>query len=161
MSDAAYADLVAALLDATPHAAADRFDAAVADAVQAGTLDPEAARTLRWLQRETVRAVRDHAAATLPALVTALVASAADEAARVTQLGHGEPADPGDRDRPGAPEAPTGTVPTATVPTATVPTGTVPTGTAPTATAPPAAAPPESRRRTLVAGLTALSDRPQ
>lgn len=72
----AYADVVAGLLDATPATATERFDAELADAVAAG-LDPGVARALRWCQRESVRAVREHAAVVLPPVIAALVASEA------------------------------------------------------------------------------------
>lgn len=70
----AYADVVAGLLDATPSTATERFDAELADAVAQG-LDATTARTLRWWQRESARAVRDHATAVLPALMEVLVQS--------------------------------------------------------------------------------------
>lgn len=70
----AYADVVAGLLDATPAAATERFDAALVEAVAAG-LDSSVARALRWRQRESVRAVREHASVVLPPVIAALVAS--------------------------------------------------------------------------------------
>lgn len=75
----AYADVVVGLLDATPAVSTERFDAELAEAVTAG-LDPGVARALRWWQRESVRAVRDHAAVVLPPVIAALVASEAAQA---------------------------------------------------------------------------------
>jgi hypothetical protein len=95
--ETAYADVVSALLDATPRDVVARFDAEVAAAVAAGTVDPDVARTLRWWQRESVRAVRDHAAVVLPPLITSLVTAASisradSEAVREPHLGpHREP----------------------------------------------------------------------
>lgn len=77
----AYADAVTALLDAAPTTAMEEFDAALAAAVEAG-LDVTLARTLRWWHRESVRAVRDHAAAVLPPVIAGLVASDAAAAER-------------------------------------------------------------------------------
>jgi hypothetical protein len=73
--EAAYAEAVAALLDATPREATERFDAELAAALTSGRIDTELARSLRWWQRETVRAVRDHAAAVLPPVISGLIAS--------------------------------------------------------------------------------------
>jgi hypothetical protein len=69
---AAYADLVAAVLDLRSPTATITFDRALADAVAAGTLADELARELRWLQRESVRDVVTHAAHVLPAALVAL-----------------------------------------------------------------------------------------
>lgn len=80
----AYADVVAGLLDATPAASSDRFDAELAEAVAAG-LDPGVARALRWCQRESVRAVREHAAIVLPPVISALVASEAAQAGHAAE----------------------------------------------------------------------------
>jgi hypothetical protein len=96
--ESAYAEAVAALLDATPDDAMARFDAELAAAVDAGRLDADTARTLRWWQRESVRAVRDHAAVVLPPVISGLVASSAG---RQTGSVGGEvddgPAEPDDR----------------------------------------------------------------
>jgi hypothetical protein len=82
----AFADLVAAMLEARHDYATAAFDDALARAEADGSLDPAAARLLRWWQRETVRAVVDHAARVLPPAVLALqeaeraAAEAADQA---------------------------------------------------------------------------------
>jgi hypothetical protein len=76
----AYADVVAGLLDATPPTATERFDAELAEAVANG-LDASVARTLRWWQRESVRAVRTHSSTVPPAVITALLSSEAAHAA--------------------------------------------------------------------------------
>ncbi|MFN8168538.1 MAG: hypothetical protein U0S36_07115 [Candidatus Nanopelagicales bacterium] len=70
---AAYADLLAALLDARSDPATARFDEEVAAAEAAGTLDGATARNLRWWQRESVRGLADHLGEVLPALLVALV----------------------------------------------------------------------------------------
>jgi hypothetical protein len=49
-----------------------QFDAALAAAESANRIDSETARLLRWWQRETVRAVVDHAQLVLPATLLAL-----------------------------------------------------------------------------------------
>ena len=72
---AAYADLVAAVLDLRSPIATTTFDRALSDAVAAGTLADDVARELRWLQRESVRDVVTHAANVLPAALVALDAS--------------------------------------------------------------------------------------
>ena len=78
--ESAYAEAVAALLDAVPMDATERFDAELAHAVTEGRVDAEVARTLRWWQRESVRAVRDHAAVVLPPIISGLIASHAQRA---------------------------------------------------------------------------------
>ena len=69
---AAYADLVAALLDLRDPGPSSAYDDAVDAAVADGSLTPEQARHLRWLQRETVRQLVDHARAVLPSTLVAL-----------------------------------------------------------------------------------------
>src|SRR3954452_1358062 len=73
---AAYADLVAAVADARPDPATERFDAEIASAVAGGRIDQQFARTLRWWQRESIRGVRDHLVEVLPPLLESLDASA-------------------------------------------------------------------------------------
>jgi hypothetical protein len=82
MAEPAYAGLISALLEAVPSSATQRFDDALSTAVAAGACDAATARMLRWLQRDTVRAVHDHATTTVPAVVAALVTAAASEARR-------------------------------------------------------------------------------
>ncbi len=69
----AYADLLAAVLAARSDPATQRFDAEIAAAEAAGDLAGATARSLRWWQRESVRAVGDHLAEVLPGLLAALV----------------------------------------------------------------------------------------
>lgn len=69
---AAYADLVAALLDLRDPGPSAAFDAAVDAAVADSSLTPEQARHLRWLQRQTVRQVVEHARSVLPSTLMAL-----------------------------------------------------------------------------------------
>lgn len=69
---AAYADLVAAVLDLRSPDATARFDDAVAAAVSAGSLTAELARHLRMLQREAERSLVEHAATVLPPALVAL-----------------------------------------------------------------------------------------
>jgi len=80
---AAYADLVSALAGSRRDPATERFDRELAAAEAAGAVDPVTARTLRWWQRESVRAVEDHLSAVLPDVLTRLEASARDAAATV------------------------------------------------------------------------------
>ncbi|HET7901953.1 MAG TPA: hypothetical protein VFL59_12270 [Candidatus Nanopelagicales bacterium] len=77
----AYADLLAALLAVRKDPATTRFDAELAAAEARGDLDPVAARTLRWWQRESLRGLSDHLASVLPHLLDDLAAaqSAASE----------------------------------------------------------------------------------
>lgn len=72
----AYADIVAGLVDAREDMTTERFDREIASALQAGRLDEELARTLRWWQRESVRAVRDHLIEVLPPVLESLEAQA-------------------------------------------------------------------------------------
>jgi hypothetical protein len=73
----AYADLVAGLLDVRPDAATERFDAELAAAEADGRIDPQTAKVLRWWQRESLRAMVEHARAVVPPTLLALEASAA------------------------------------------------------------------------------------
>ena len=70
---AAYADLLAAVLSARSDPATARFDAEIAAAEAAGTLDGPTARTLRWWQRESVRGLGDHLGEVLPGRLVALL----------------------------------------------------------------------------------------
>lgn len=87
---AAYADLVAALLDLRDPGPTAAFDAAVDAAVADRSLTAEQARHLRWLQRETVRQVVEHAQGVLP---TTLVALEAEQAIDTSDLPDAVPAD--------------------------------------------------------------------
>ena len=69
---AAYADLVAAVLDLRSPEATRAFDAALSAAVAAGALPDDLARQLRWLQRQSERAVVEHAETVLPPALVAL-----------------------------------------------------------------------------------------
>ncbi|MDX6274751.1 MAG: hypothetical protein QOJ92_1961 [Frankiales bacterium] len=129
--ESAYAEAVAALLDATPRDALERFDIELAAAIGQG-LDEETGRLLRWWQRESVRAVRDHAAAVIPGVISGLLAA---QAARADgAIADAVPASASSRPEALEPEPPQAD---ATVVTS---------GAA------------ETRRRTLVAGLLALPD---
>ena len=80
---AAYADLVSALAGSRRDPATERFDRELAAAEAAGAVDPVTARTLRWWQRESVRAVEDHLSAVLPGVLNRLEASERDAVATV------------------------------------------------------------------------------
>ncbi len=69
---AAYADLVAAVLDLRSPGPAQEFDDALAQAVENGQLSDDVARQLRWLQRQCSRSIVEHAEAVLPAALVAL-----------------------------------------------------------------------------------------
>ena len=69
---AAYAELVAGLLDVRDSAAEERFDKRLDDLVADGLIDPGSARSLRLLQRQAVRAVVEHAQTVLPATLLAI-----------------------------------------------------------------------------------------
>jgi hypothetical protein len=73
----AYADLVGGLLDARTDPATERFDAELAVFVTNGTVTPEAARTLRFWQRASLRNLVDHARVVLPPALAALEAARA------------------------------------------------------------------------------------
>lgn len=75
-----WADLVAALVSTRTDHATARFDEVLAEAEAAGTIDGPTARTLRWWQRESVRAVVEHVTAAVPATIELM--AAADAAAR-------------------------------------------------------------------------------
>lgn len=75
---AAYADLVAAVIDLRSPMTREAFDGALADAVASGALSDDLARQLRWLQRQNERAMVEHAESVLPPALVALDRSAAD-----------------------------------------------------------------------------------
>ena len=77
---ASYAELVSALSGARHDPASARFDRELAAAEAAGTVDPAVARTLRWWQRESIRAVEDHLVGVLPVVLARLEASERDAA---------------------------------------------------------------------------------
>src|SRR6476620_4658093 len=68
----AYAELVSGLLEARHDAASGRFDAEGAAAEADGRIDERTARVLRWWQRESVRAVVEHARSVIPPALGAL-----------------------------------------------------------------------------------------
>lgn len=68
----AYAELIVGLIDARDRAAEERFDEELAAAEAAGRIDPQTARTLRWWQRESVRAVVTQAEQVVPTTLQAL-----------------------------------------------------------------------------------------
>ena len=67
----AYADLVAAVLDLRSSAAREAFDEALATARDSGEIADNLARQLRWLQRQSERALVEHAESVLPAAMVA------------------------------------------------------------------------------------------
>jgi hypothetical protein len=71
----AYADLVGGLLDARVDPATEHFDAELSAALAAGTVTAEAARTLRFWQRASVRGLVEHARNVLPPALSALEAA--------------------------------------------------------------------------------------
>jgi hypothetical protein len=75
--EAAYADLVAGLLDLRSDPATDRFDAELAAAQDEGRIDPQTAKVLRWWQRESLRTMVEHASAVVPPTMLALEQAAA------------------------------------------------------------------------------------
>jgi hypothetical protein len=70
--EGAYADLVAGLLDVRNDPATDRFDAELAAAEEAGRIDPQTAKVLRWWQRESLRTFVEHARVVVPPTLLAL-----------------------------------------------------------------------------------------
>jgi len=77
---AAYGELIAGLLDVRDPRATKSFDDALRDLVGAGRLDVTDAAELRWLQRESVQAVVDHARTALPAALIGLEEARAEPA---------------------------------------------------------------------------------
>ncbi len=73
---AAYADLVAAVLDLRSSATRESFDEALAQALASGAIADDLARQLRWLQRQSERALVEHAESVLPPALVALDQSA-------------------------------------------------------------------------------------
>jgi hypothetical protein len=180
---ATYADLLSALLAARSDPATARFDAEIAEAEAAGTLDGATSRTLRWWQRESMRGIADHLAEVLPGLLVSLVdaeraanQSVADSAAAwASAIGaaHRGPGDHGPGgggggvpgvEPPGPGRSPGGaSTPHAVVTSITpVPDGPRPVSELPTSDLrhPPSASTGVGapRQRLLVAGLTVLSD---
>jgi hypothetical protein len=74
---------VAGLLEARIDPVTERFDAELAAAVDAGTVSPEAARTLRFWQRASLRALVDHGRSVLPPALGALEAARQESLAAV------------------------------------------------------------------------------
>jgi hypothetical protein len=70
--EAAYADLVAGLLDLRSDPATERFDAELAAAEEEGRIDPQTAKVLRWWQRESLRTMVEHASVVVPPTMLAL-----------------------------------------------------------------------------------------
>jgi hypothetical protein len=75
--EAAYADLVAGLLDLRSDPATDRFDAELAAAQDEGRIDAQTANVLRWWQRESLRTMVEHASSVVPPTMLALEQAAA------------------------------------------------------------------------------------
>jgi hypothetical protein len=82
---AAFADLVAGVLAVRTDHASARFDLELARAEAAGTIDAETARTLRWWQRESVRAVADHVSRVLPEVLVEVEGAEADAAEQIAE----------------------------------------------------------------------------
>lgn|GEM_PF-2262565 len=74
--EAAYADLVAGLLDLRADPATVRFDAELVAAQDEGRVDAQTAKVLRWWQRESLRTMVEHASAVVPPTMLALEAAA-------------------------------------------------------------------------------------
>jgi hypothetical protein len=83
---AAYADLVAAVLDLRPATTREAFDKAIVDGLSSGTITDDLARQLRWLQRQNERAMVEHAESVLPPALVALDRSAADALSPVSSV---------------------------------------------------------------------------
>jgi len=83
---AAYAELVAGLLDVRDATSDERFDEAVEHAQQMGRIDVTTARELRLLQRRSVRAVIDHAQTVLPATMVSLEQAHRDAGLQATSM---------------------------------------------------------------------------
>jgi hypothetical protein len=79
-SGPSWAALVTALVATRTDHATVRFDQVLAEAEAAGLIDGPTARTLRWWQRESVRAVSEHITDVLPDTIARMAAS--DAAAR-------------------------------------------------------------------------------
>ena len=75
--EAAYADLVAGLLDLRTDPATERFDAELAAAEEEGRIDAQTAKVLRWWQRESLRTMVEHASSVVPPTMLALERAAA------------------------------------------------------------------------------------
>lgn len=71
----AYSEVLASLLALRPDPATLRFDTVLSELLAQDRIDPEAARELRWWQRESVRSVGDYLGDTAPALLVALESS--------------------------------------------------------------------------------------
>lgn len=150
---AAYADLVAAVLDLRSSVTTRTFDHVVSEAVEGGRLAPDLARELKWLQRQSLLDLVDHAERVLPTTIVALEGVAEpDEDDASSEVSPG--------DEVAAPDV--------AVPDSTSPPDPPPTPHAASAPAPPpTSAPPEdspasvdlTSRRLLVAGLRTIEDR--
>lgn len=83
----ALGEVVAGLLDARHDPATARFDEELAKAEAEGRIDPRTATALRWWQRQSLRALVEHARSTVPAAVAAL-----ERAREAAELGAAESA---------------------------------------------------------------------
>lgn len=79
-SEAAYAGLLAAVLDARDDVAGARFDAVLSMAEAAGEISPELARELRYWQKAASHAVAEHVRVAMPAVLGILETAAAHAA---------------------------------------------------------------------------------
>ena len=70
--EAAYSDLLTALLDVRLDPATERFDAELEAAEADGRIDPATAKVLRWWQRESLRAMLEHTRSVVPPTLMAL-----------------------------------------------------------------------------------------
>jgi hypothetical protein len=178
-----YRALLSSLLGLRPAPATERFDRVLAQLTAAGRLDPQEAAELRWWQRESLREVDDYLTETVPAALAAVAGAPAraDEAQRMAETAWqaataGEvPADPAPDPGPAPPERPGRAEPAE--PTAGVidlrdssaagrrrEGGSAADPTPPADTTrppgPSGRSPLASTRRLLVAGLSALPERP-
>ena len=158
--EAAYAELVAGLLDVRVDAATDRFDAELAAAEDEGRVDPQTAKVLRWWQRETLRALVEHARTVVPPTLLALEESAegVDRDVEVSSQSWARAAGDDLTGRP-VPRVAAGSA--AAVEQAADVEPPADEAAEPTDVPPPPADLAEHRRRLLVAGLTRVPRQPQ
>jgi hypothetical protein len=163
---AAYAELIAAVLDLRSSMPTRTFDQTVTQAVADGRLSAELGRELRWLQRQSLHELVDHAERVLPATIVALEDTLDTDPPSDGQRADAAPPRPvvQPEAQPPAAPAPTAHFEPATDSAAATTSPGVPhepaAHTEPAPTDVPSVAVDLTARRLLVAGLRTVEDRP-
>jgi hypothetical protein len=148
--EAAYADLVAGLLDLRSDPATERFDAELVSAEDDGRVDAQTAKVLRWWQRESLRTLVEHASTVVPPTMLALETAAGGSQREVESSAQSWARASADESTGSASSTPSASADS----TVTADTNTDTNTDTDDAEVPPPTDLSEHRRRLLVAGLT-------